>query len=428
MKSSHYPWEKNEQGFLILLVFSAFIGISILFFSFIMPIIFAVVITCASYPLYKYLLIKTKSENFSSFLSCLLMLLIIVFPVSYIIAAGSNTVYDVYQNNQYQIKNFNSAELEKIKTKVISYIPVSEEKQTYISSKIDENVKIIYEKARNFGFKSSKAIIDNFIYVIFFFSFSLFSMFFFYKGGNDIVNKIKKISPLNDDFDDLIFKELYSLCGILTLSVFIMAIIQGLLFSFVSYFLDLNWFFIGIAIAIASFIPIFGTAIVWFPLFVYLFSTGLWFESFSILFIGFFINGILIDNILRPIITGKISNYFKKTGSNDFNPLDNTYIMILSNLGGVIVFGIVGLFLGPIIVSISLAIFDLYIKRIEYSYPKVEEKSVNKVDHDSLNNKENLEIIDNKQVDVGNESVDVVKDSFEFIDDEFNLDDDLDNK
>lgn len=367
MEKKYYPWENYERGFLILMVGLAFYGLSNLFSSFIMPMIFAVIVTCASYPLYRLILSKVKNKNLSSGIVVVLMALIVLFPLTYVIGVSSSTVYDLYQNNQDKISEMNFEEVRKLKDDALSYLPLSVEKQSLISSEIDKNATVVFEQAKNIVVKGSKSIIDNSIQVVYFLVLTLFSMFFFYTGGDKIVDKIKKITPLNDDFDDLIMRELYSLCGILTISVFSVAVLQGLAFGLLTYFMDLNWVFIAVAISLTSFIPVIGTFLVWCPLSLYLLSNGQSAEALWVFCWGFFVTGILIDNIVRPLLTGKICKMF--TGDSgeldikDFNPLDNTFMIILSNIGGMLTFGVIGLFLGPIIVSISIAVFDLYIER-----------------------------------------------------------------
>jgi len=369
MKNKMYPWQKNEQGFLILLVALAILGLSTLLSSFVMPMIFAAVITCACYPLYKAFLSRTKSPNISSWIVVLLMAFIVIFPLTYVISVSSSTAYDLYQDNQEQIANMDFKAVDEMKNTAISYLPISEDKQKYIGEQINNNTMAIFNQMKAVIVSSSKSIVDNSVQVIYFLALTLFSMFFFFKGGDKIVDKVKKITPLDDDFDELIMSELYSLCGILTISVFSVAVLQGVSFGLLTYFMDLNWVFIAVAISLTSFIPVVGTFLVWMPLSIFLLSTGKSTEAGLVFFWGFFITGILIDNILRPMITGKICKMFEpedgELNIKDFNPLDNVFLIILSNIGGMLTFGVIGLFLGPIIVSISIAIFDLYIERIK---------------------------------------------------------------
>jgi predicted PurR-regulated permease PerM len=227
-------------------------------------------------------------------------------------------------------------------------------------------------------------------------------MFFFYVGGEKIIEKIKIITPLNDDFDHLLLMELYSLCGILTVSIFSIALIQGISFGFVTYFMDnINWFFIAVAIAVCSFIPAVGSLLVWIPLAIYLFVVNQSVAAIVVLIWGAVINGFFIDNLMRPWVISKICAIFNKNTScdlSDFNPLDNTLIIILSTLGGLFNFGVIGLFLGPIIAAISLTIFDIYILRIE-SAERTAECSDDEIQNETNPDKQFDEQNKNKKMD-----------------------------
>lgn len=367
-KIPNLKWQKHEQGFLILLVSLAFIGLFTLFYNFLMPIIFAVIITCASYPIFQKIENKIKNRSYSSYLMVFLLSIIVVIPIFYLVSVSSATVFSMYQDHQTTINSLDFNKLQELKSTILNYLPIPDETSNFISNLIDKNVKLIFDQAKTLLFSTSKFIIDNSLSVLSFFAISLFSMFFLFKDGIYVVNKIKKITPLNDFFDNLLFQELYSLCGILTVSVCVVAFLQGFAFGLLTYFMDLNWFFIGLAIMITSFIPVVGSALIWIPLSGYLFLSGHPYQAITVILWGTIVTGTIIDNFMRPVITSKISKSFNIDNclkSDTFNPLDNTFIIILSTFGGVFTFGIIGLLLGPIIAAISITIFEVYIKRLE---------------------------------------------------------------
>ena len=367
-KIPNLKWQKHEQGFLIILVSLAFFGLFTLFFNFLMPIIFAIIITCASYPIFLKIEEKVNNKNISSYFMLTILSVVIIIPVFYLISVSSASIFSIYQNHQTTINSLDFNKLQSLKLDVLDSLPITDKTSDFISSLIDKNVRIIFEQIKTILFTTSKFIIDNSLSVISFFAISLFSMFFLFKDGSLIVKKLKQITPLNDFFDDLLFQELYSLCGILTISVCSVALLQGLIFGILTYFMNLNWFFIAIAISITSFIPVIGSALIWIPLSVYLYLIGNPYQAIMVSVCGSVVTGIIIDNFMRPIITSKISKFFNNNDilkEDSFNPLDNTFIIILSTFGGIFTFGIIGLFLGPIIAAISITIFEIYIKRLE---------------------------------------------------------------
>jgi len=387
MNKKFTAWQKYEQGFLIGLVLLSCFGLFTLFSSFILPLVFAVIIASATDPLYKVINNKIQNPVLSSSAMITLLCFLVIFPIVYLLTVSGTTIFEIYQNNQAFFSGLNFDRLKELKESMLSYLPLGDETISFISNQIDSNAKIMLEKVQAFAIKASKSLIDNSMSSITFIFISLFAMFFFFKDGKKIVEKIKIITPLHDDFDELLIQELYSLCGILTVSVFAVSVLQGVTFGFVTSFMDLNWLFIGIAISITSFIPVIGSLLVWIPLSIYLFIQGQTTNAVIIMFWGAVVNGFVIDNILRPWIIGKICELFNKNTKydlSDFNPLDNTLLIILSTFGGVMLFGVTGLFLGPIIVALSLTMFDLYVLRVQ----SADKENFQVFLEDKLNNKE----------------------------------------
>ena len=272
MNKKFTAWQKYEQGFLIGLVLLSCFGLFTLFSSFILPLVFAVIIASATDPLYKVINNKIQNPVLSSSAMITLLCFLVIFPIVYLLTVSGTTIFEIYQNNQAFFSGLNFDRLKELKESMLSYLPLGDETISFISNQIDSNAKIMLEKVQAFAIKASKSLIDNSMSSITFIFISLFAMFFFFKDGKKIVEKIKIITPLHDDFDELLIQELYSLCGILTVSVFAVSVLQGVTFGFVTSFMDLNWLFIGIAISITSFIPVIGSLLVWIPLSIYLLS------------------------------------------------------------------------------------------------------------------------------------------------------------
>ncbi|WP_428095810.1 AI-2E family transporter [Candidatus Thioglobus sp.] len=138
-------------------------------------------------------------------------------------------------------------------------------------------------------------------------------------------------------------------------SVFIIAILQGLIFSIGIILIGMPVLYFGIAMALASFIPVLGGLIIWLPLSLYLYSQGQTIDAFIVVLFGAVFIGIIVDYFIRPLIIQKIS---KQSGQK--SALDHTLITVLSTLAGIIQFGILGLFIGPIIAAMAISIFDVY--------------------------------------------------------------------
>jgi predicted PurR-regulated permease PerM len=293
-----------------------------------------------------------------------LIFFLIVVPIGYLLVVVTGSLTDIYNNYENYIKTINISNIDLTQFSIHEYTPLSKENIIFLNEKLIENLSLIAEYAKNIMLFMSKSIINSSMGAVLFISITLFVMYFLYRDGKKIIETLKIISPLHDDYDDLLFKEVSYLSGVLTLSILAVAFLQGLSFAALTFFMDLDYLFIGVAIAVSSFIPIVGAALVWLPLSLYLLGVNQVTESILVVVWGVVVTGFIVDNILRPWVTSKISKSFK-TVNDEFNPLDHTLLVILSTMGGLISFGVIGLFLGPILAALSISVFDVFVKRTE---------------------------------------------------------------
>jgi predicted PurR-regulated permease PerM len=126
----------------------------------------------------------------------------------------------------------------------------------------------------------------------------------------------------------------------------VVAVVQGVLggigFSIVGIDGSILW---GALMAFLSLIPAVGSAIVWVPAAIFLFSTGQMWQGFFI--VGFFVVIVgLVDNLLRPLLVGK-----------DTKMPD--YLILITTLGGMEIYGINGFVIGPLIAALFIACWNL---------------------------------------------------------------------
>jgi predicted PurR-regulated permease PerM len=130
------------------------------------------------------------------------------------------------------------------------------------------------------------------------------------------------------------------------IGTFVIALLQGSLLAVNFYFLDIpNALFWGFIAAILSFLPVIGPPIIWVPAALIFFLTGSVSKGIALVVVGILIS--TIDNIIRPIINDKYGS---------IHPL----ISIIGIYIGISQFGIIGLFIGPLIVAYLVLFWDLY--------------------------------------------------------------------
>ncbi|MEP4380067.1 MAG: AI-2E family transporter [Alphaproteobacteria bacterium] len=174
-----------------------------------------------------------------------------------------------------------------------------------------------------------------------------YAMFFFLMRGPDLLDSALRYLPLDsDDRDGLIDRGLTVTKATLK-SILVIGVLQGLLVGLAFWVLGIQGAaFWGTAVLIFSAIPGLGSAIVWVPAVIYLFSVGQTFAAIGLLVWGVLVVG-LVDNILRPWMVGE------ETQIPDL-------LVLLSIFGGIAAFGVVGIVVGPILAAVFLTTLQIY--------------------------------------------------------------------
>ena len=175
----------------------------------------------------------------------------------------------------------------------------------------------------------------------------LYAMFFFLKDGPMIMDRILYYVPLPETFEQELLNKVVSVSGAVLKGSLVIGIIQGGLAGLAFFLVGIpGWAFWTTVMIVLSLIPAVGSALVWIPAAVYLFSSG----SFGIA-MGFtlwcvFVVG-TVDNFLRPRLVGQ------GTRMPDL-------LVLISTLGGIFLFGAIGFILGPIVAALFLGTLYIY--------------------------------------------------------------------
>jgi predicted PurR-regulated permease PerM len=119
--------------------------------------------------------------------------------------------------------------------------------------------------------------------------------------------------------------------------------IGGLVFAALGIHAPLLW---GVLMAFLSLLPAIGTGLVWVPVAAYLLVSGAVVKGLILIFCGLFVIG-LVDNLLRPILVGREARM-------------PDYIVLISTLGGIEVFGFSGFVIGPVIAAMFMAVWTIF--------------------------------------------------------------------
>jgi len=340
-----------EHGYMLSLLLIAIAGLIWLFTPFIPALFLALLIAIATFDLYSKL--KNRlSASYAALSMTLLVTTILILPLSYILLVSGLEVSTLIQTIN---TDFSIDKIRQILEQTILGLPFSESIKTTLSATINNNLESLLISVKDFSVVILSSILSLSSHFVFFLVISVFALYYFYLDGTSIIKRLKDLSPLENRLDDILLKQFSSLSITLVGSVFSIAILQGVIFSIAVMIVGLPALYFGIAMALASFIPVLGGLIIWLPLSVYLYAQGQTTDALIIVLFGAVFIGIIIDNFARPLI---IQKFTKK--SDQSSALDYTLITVLSTLAGIIQFGILGLFIGPIIAAMAISIFDVY--------------------------------------------------------------------
>jgi predicted PurR-regulated permease PerM len=178
---------------------------------------------------------------------------------------------------------------------------------------------------------------------------ALFALFFLFRDGATFMAGIRRILPVAEAQRERMIREARNLINATVTAGFVVASIQGCLggvtFALLGVSASLFW---GVVMGFCSFLPV-GSGIVWLPMAIWLLATGHVVQGIVLLCVGFGIIG-LVDNFLRPMLL---------SGRSQLNGL----LVFVSLLGGIAVFGLLGMVLGPVVVATAVGVFEAYSQR-----------------------------------------------------------------
>jgi predicted PurR-regulated permease PerM len=187
----------------------------------------------------------------------------------------------------------------------------------------------------------------------------LYAMFFFLVDGKAVLDKILFYLPLRPEEEALMMGRFVSVSRATIKGSLVIGLVQGALGGLAFWMAGLEgWAFWLAVMAVLSVIPGLGAAIVWIPAVIYLGIVGRW-AAAALFVIWFALLVGSVDNFLRPMLIGK------DTKLPDL-------LILLSTLGGIVLFGAVGVLIGPIVAALFVTVWDLYGTAFRDILPPVE--------------------------------------------------------
>jgi predicted PurR-regulated permease PerM len=178
---------------------------------------------------------------------------------------------------------------------------------------------------------------------------SLFTFFFLLRDGKDLCFKLRALLPMDQKRQELLFDNIVSSLYAVIHGCLVTALVQGLLAGIGYWLVGVPFaLLLGVATAFTALFPIGGSALVWLPAALYLYLQGTYVQGTILLLWGVGVVG-MIDNVLKPLFIGSRLRL-------------PTLFLFFGILGGLSLFGALGLILGPVLLALLAALLDLYLK------------------------------------------------------------------
>jgi len=176
---------------------------------------------------------------------------------------------------------------------------------------------------------------------------TLYLAFFLLRDGRTLTRRVRDAVPLDEDDKRQLFGKFITVIRATVKGNLAVAATQGALGGLAFWVLDIRGALLwAVLMAFLSLLPAVGAGLVWLPVAVYLLATGAVWQGLGLIAFGVLVIG-LVDNLLRPILVGKDTKL-------------PDYIVLISTIGGMAIFGINGFVSGPVIAAMFIAVWDIF--------------------------------------------------------------------
>ncbi|KPJ76721.1 MAG: permease [Deltaproteobacteria bacterium SG8_13] len=343
--------DRNSRN-LILWVFLVYFFISIfmlgwLLWPFVSTIVLAATVTGVFNPVYCFLA-KKLSPLLASLLTCILVFAVLFVPIVSLVGILSTEAYELYGMARSAVLGDHLRSLlqgsewvERLNRLIAPFqIEITGEQLNGAITEVGRTVGLfLYDQAR--------AITSNILKFILHFFFMLIIIFYLLIDKQRLLDFIFDLSPLPDEQDQKLFQKFKDMAGAILigngLSGLIQGVAGGILFAVFGLRSPFMW---GVVMTILAFLPILGIGLVFIPATVLLFLNGR--IAAGVIFLVFY-----------AVLSGSIE-YFVKPKLVGKRVQMHTLLVFLSIIGGLRLFGILGIIYGPLVVTAFLTLTDIY--------------------------------------------------------------------
>lgn len=330
----------TELYFLLALIAGAFVISFFIFKPFILPLILAIVFATVFAPVHRKILRWVNGRKGSAaLLSTLCVLVVAVVPITFLVTQIFKEVTQLYIFLTTPEGARFIREVEEVVLGFRDFIPGAANFSFSIDEYTSRGLNWLLAHLSSFLSRFFAAFVSLFIFLI--------SLFYLFKDGDRLQKDVIAISPLQDVHDRTIIDKLELAVNSVVRGNLTVAVVQGVLTAIGLLIFDVpNPALWGGVAAIAAMIPGFGTALVIGPAVLFLIITGNSAQALGLAIWGIVAVG-LVDNFLGPKLVERGIRI-------------HPFLILLSILGGLALFGPMGFLLGPLTLSLLFALLEIY--------------------------------------------------------------------
>ena len=322
--------------------FSILVGVAFLMWRLLQPfggtLALAAIVVTICYPVYEHILARWCRGNVTcaASLSVLMVIFVVALPITILGSFLLREAISMYKLFDSSSSVSITASFSEVENFVRVFVP-----------DFTINIASVAEQAASFVTGHLVGLFTSTASMFFYFFLTLIGTFYFFRDGKTFTSYLVRLSPLRDQRDGLILHRIAQAVRAVALGSVLVSIIQGILTSIgLSLFGFSHAVLWGCVASIGALVPGVGTAIVFIPAIAYLIFTGAHLAAIGVAIWATLAVG-LIDNLLGP--------YFMSRG----NPL-HPFVILLSVLGGIALFGPIGFVLGPVIATLFTVLIEMY--------------------------------------------------------------------
>ncbi len=355
MTEPNKPAALMNRGFLLLLAL-----VTLAFGWILWPmagaVLWAVAMAIVFRPLYQRMLGRSRGRaNLAALGALSVILLLVVLPLTFVLSAlvqEGTAVYAMVKSGQFNFNTYVQQVYAALPTGLLQLLDRLglgnlAGVQSKLGAALNQGSQLIAAKTLSIGQ-------DTFDFLVSFFV-MLYLLFFLLRDGEQLAARIRDTLPLPDPYKRQLAEKFRTVIRATVKGNIAVAALQGALGGLAFWVLDIHapvlW---AVLMAFLSLLPAVGAGLVWLPVALYLLATGALGAGLGLIAYGTLVIG-MVDNVLRPLMVGK-----------DTKMPD--YVVLLSTLGGMAVFGLNGFVIGPLIAAMFIAVWDIVAAERRYPH------------------------------------------------------------